>query len=493
MVPAVPTTERDRFEARCVRPVLKAHRLRHPSAQATLTRQDLHVPVAYAAPAAVNTAILGLDLASEPLRHAALDRAAATRLPSAACPRSLVQADGNTSGLLAAHPLFEAQTRHLRGYAVGVLNAPFTLRHCLAIDRSAGRMLTLRLFDATGGSPHLLATNTDPDAESEARITGSDTLAPLFLFDRTWIVATHPGPDFLAAHPRRAAATTAATGLLLTVAFTVLTTTVTRRRERLEAEVRARTAELRESENRYRSLFANNSATMLLVDPRNDAIVEANPAALAFYGWPATELVGKRLSAITILPSQRADESNIALLHDGRQHYTFRQRRAMAPSEMSKCTARHRTPRPSLIWTIVHDITDRVAAESAVARSETNFRNFFDHPAISSPSRLRRPYPRNETARCSPDSAMPPFAARPHFLALHPPTIAPSRNGSFAKPSQAVSKPARCPSSTQPDTSSPSKPVLSAATGTASSPSSASPGMSHSSSSPRRNSRRLST
>ncbi|HLP02049.1 MAG TPA: response regulator, partial [Opitutaceae bacterium] len=33
----------------------------------------------------------------------------------------------------------------------------------------------------------------------------------------------------------------------------------------------------------------------------------------------------------------------------------------------------------TLLHSIIHDITDRIAAESAVARSEENFRNFFDH------------------------------------------------------------------------------------------------------------------
>jgi PAS domain S-box-containing protein len=379
--PAVPTGERDRFETSMRASGFPGYTVvAHPSAQDGPPQQSHHVPVAYAAPAAANTGILGFDLASEPLRKAALDRAAATRLPSAACPITLVQADGNTSGLLAAHPLFEPQTRRLRGYAVGVLNAPFTIKHCLAVDHSAGHMVTLRLFDATGGSPRLLVTNADPDTETTTEITSSDTLAPLFLFDRTWIVATHPGPDFLATHPRRAAATTAATGLLLTAAFTVLTATVTRRRERLEAEVRARTAELAESQNRYRSLFANNSATMLLVDPRDSAIVEANPAALAFYGWPAAELVGKRFSAISILPSAHDTQGFSALLRGERQHHAFRQRRAdgsIRDVEVHCTTVSHRSQ--PLIWTIVHDTTDRVAAEAALGRSESNFRNFFDN------------------------------------------------------------------------------------------------------------------
>ena len=44
-------------------------------------------------------------------------------------------------------------------------------------------------------------------------------------------------------------------------------------------------AALRESEERYRSLFEDNHAVMLLIDPQSGAIVDANPAACAWYGW----------------------------------------------------------------------------------------------------------------------------------------------------------------------------------------------------------------
>jgi|GEM_PF-2179218 len=349
----------------------------HPAAPAARPAA-LHVPVAYAAPVAANATILGLDLASDPSRHTALETAASTRLPSATAPVSIVQIGGSATGMVAAHPVFEPKSGIVRGFAVGVLNLPFILNHSLSIDRSAGRIVALRLVDITAPAPRLLATHADATG-TPAGIEPADTLAPLFLFDRSWAVATRPGPAFVAAHPRRAAAATAATGLLVTGALAVLTATTMRRRERLEAEVRARTTELRESESRYRSLFADNSAMMLLVDPRDSAIVEANPAALAFYGWPAAELIGKRFAALAERPSDRREDL-ATLLRGERQHSEFRHRRSDSSVRDIEvyCTPVTLRGQP-LICIIVHDITDRVAAESAVARSETNFRNFFDH------------------------------------------------------------------------------------------------------------------
>jgi len=52
---------------------------------------------------------------------------------------------------------------------------------------------------------------------------------------------------------------------------------------------------LEESEARYRSLFEENRAVMLIYDRQDGRIIDANPAACAYYGWPRDELVKKRI------------------------------------------------------------------------------------------------------------------------------------------------------------------------------------------------------
>ncbi|MDJ0782694.1 MAG: PAS domain S-box protein, partial [Desulfosarcinaceae bacterium] len=72
----------------------------------------------------------------------------------------------------------------------------------------------------------------------------------------------------------------------------------------LEAKIRAQKeteAALQESEARYRSLFDNNHSAMLLVHPETAAIVDANPAAVAYYGWAREVFRQKRLTEFTPL------------------------------------------------------------------------------------------------------------------------------------------------------------------------------------------------
>ncbi len=61
---------------------------------------------------------------------------------------------------------------------------------------------------------------------------------------------------------------------------------------------------LQESEERHRSLFENSHAIMLLVDPADGSIVDANPAAVAFYGWSQDELCQKKIFSINTLSPQ---------------------------------------------------------------------------------------------------------------------------------------------------------------------------------------------
>lgn len=63
----------------------------------------------------------------------------------------------------------------------------------------------------------------------------------------------------------------------------------------LEKEVKIRTQQYANSEKRYRQMFEDNNAIMLLIDPLTGRIVDANPSAVTFYQWNKTELLRKRI------------------------------------------------------------------------------------------------------------------------------------------------------------------------------------------------------
>ncbi|PDW03847.1 PAS domain S-box protein [Candidatus Viridilinea mediisalina] len=125
-------------------------------------------------------------------------------------------------------------------------------------------------------------------------------------------------------------------------------------------------AELREAEQRFRSMFERHQAIMLLIDPYSGAIVDANLAASAFYGYSLEELRRMQIQAINQLsPEQVAAERKRALTEQ-RNHFVFPHRLAQGEIRMVEV---HSSPITVgtyvLLFSIIHDISARVRTEVA--------------------------------------------------------------------------------------------------------------------------------
>ncbi|HSP35941.1 MAG TPA: PAS domain S-box protein, partial [Thermoanaerobaculia bacterium] len=140
---------------------------------------------------------------------------------------------------------------------------------------------------------------------------------------------------------------------------------------------------LRESELRYRQMFENNRAVQILLDPDTGEIVDANTAACDFYGYPREELKRMRIWEINVLGSERIKhEMNIALSKE-RSFFVFRHMRANG--EMRDVEV-HSGPVEiggrTLLYSIIHEITERRHAEQALQQSEEKYRNIVNHAPV---------------------------------------------------------------------------------------------------------------
>jgi two-component system cell cycle sensor histidine kinase/response regulator CckA len=132
---------------------------------------------------------------------------------------------------------------------------------------------------------------------------------------------------------------------------------------------------LRESEERYRSLFQNNHAAMLLVDPETAQIVDANPAACSFYGWSHEEFTRKRIFDINTLPEEQIFQEIERAKSEQNQHFSFRHRLARGEIvDVEVFSGPITLNGKKLLYSIVHDITDRKQAIEALRDSEEKYR-----------------------------------------------------------------------------------------------------------------------
>ncbi|MBF0468896.1 MAG: response regulator, partial [Desulfamplus sp.] len=116
-----------------------------------------------------------------------------------------------------------------------------------------------------------------------------------------------------------------------------------------------------ESENRYRSLFENNNVAILLTDPDNGQIVDANPAASLFYGWSREELTAKKIDQINILSPKEISAEIRAASTENRNHFLFRHKCADGTiRDVEVYSGKIEVRGRALIYSLTYDVTERI-------------------------------------------------------------------------------------------------------------------------------------
>lgn len=120
---------------------------------------------------------------------------------------------------------------------------------------------------------------------------------------------------------------------------------------------------LREDEALYHSMFTNNTSIKLLINPENGRIVDANPAAAAFYGWPVEKLRNMRMTDINTLPPDVVKHEMALALKELRQYFRFQHRLASGElREVEVHSGQVNYHGKSLLYSVVNDVTDREMA-----------------------------------------------------------------------------------------------------------------------------------
>ncbi|MEI6669463.1 MAG: PAS domain S-box protein [Acidobacteriota bacterium] len=138
-------------------------------------------------------------------------------------------------------------------------------------------------------------------------------------------------------------------------------------------------AELMASERAYRDQFASNRAVMLLVDPADGQIIDANSAAVTFYGYSADQLRSMRIAQINALPDTDLKQLMGSITASQGGLFTFQHRLADGSiRHVEVSSSRIQFGSRVVLHSIINDVTARERAERTVRESEANFRLFFE-------------------------------------------------------------------------------------------------------------------
>jgi diguanylate cyclase (GGDEF)-like protein/PAS domain S-box-containing protein len=140
---------------------------------------------------------------------------------------------------------------------------------------------------------------------------------------------------------------------------------------------KAAEAALRESEARHRALFERSSAVQWVVDPATRTIVDANEAAVRFYGYPLAALRGKPLREINVLPEATLRAQ--AARGDAGEGGVVPQRLASGEVRMVEYhPTRVELNGRTYLHSVLHDVTDRIRVETALRESESRLSLIYD-------------------------------------------------------------------------------------------------------------------
>ena len=132
--------------------------------------------------------------------------------------------------------------------------------------------------------------------------------------------------------------------------------------------------ELQESEERFRLFFEQNNAIMLLIEPGSGAIMNANMAAARFYGYSCEELLCMNIGDINQLSRDELILERQRVVSGEKVYFVFPHKRA---DNQIRTVEVYSTPikvkRQTVLFSIVHDITERKNAEEEKAKLETQF------------------------------------------------------------------------------------------------------------------------
>ena len=132
---------------------------------------------------------------------------------------------------------------------------------------------------------------------------------------------------------------------------------------------------LRQSEEAFRSLFDDHAAVKVVIDPDTGAILTANHAAVAFYGWSRETLAQMNVQQINTLPLGEVKEAMRDARDRKRTHFEFQHRLADGSvRDVEVFSSGVTIHGHGYLHSIIHDITDRKQAEAEKAKLEAQYR-----------------------------------------------------------------------------------------------------------------------
>jgi len=332
-----------------------------------------------------NIRALGYDMFSEPVRRMAMERARDLDSPVLSGKVVLVQETDQDvqAGTLMYVPVYRKGTTNdtvadRRAAIYGWVYSPYRMNDLMqgilkGWDSGVGKRIHLQIYDNVQVSADSLLYDSQSKGDVKMATAPRLTLQIFTGFsDRTWCLIFTQADGQLN-YGRVYGVLSGGTIISLLLFGLIISLLNTRYRTQQLAE--QLTVDIRESEESYRNQFVNNSAAMLLIDPADGAIIDANVEAISFYGYPRERLLAMRITDINTLPASEVWQAMAAILPKEGKQYEFQHRLVDGSlRDVSVSASRIQFGGRAILHSIIHDITERKLTEDSLQKSEAAMR-----------------------------------------------------------------------------------------------------------------------
>ncbi|QGW27663.1 PAS domain S-box protein [Phnomibacter ginsenosidimutans] len=121
---------------------------------------------------------------------------------------------------------------------------------------------------------------------------------------------------------------------------------------------------LAESEQRFRTMFRDNTSVMLLINPEDGQIIDSNAAAEKFYGWSADKFQSMKLTDLSLHPDSTRQKMQLALAEKNARYEMVHKKSNGTLCEMEIFSSLIHIENRLVIHEIIHDISDKKRAEA---------------------------------------------------------------------------------------------------------------------------------
>jgi PAS domain S-box-containing protein len=123
--------------------------------------------------------------------------------------------------------------------------------------------------------------------------------------------------------------------------------------------------QLKRSEEKFKNLFLNHAAIKMLIDPDTGKIVDANNAAVNYYGWSHEELTNMNISQINVTSDEEFVSEKDKTKEPDRIRFEFKHKKADGSiRDVDVFSSKVEIDEKTFLHSIIYDSTDKKIAEN---------------------------------------------------------------------------------------------------------------------------------